>query len=66
MTKEPLDNLKALDLVESCKENSYLYMLAMGWSVVTFCHVQAQINHYLSWYVVSCLVKNREEEGDER
>ncbi|KAG5558029.1 hypothetical protein RHGRI_008065 [Rhododendron griersonianum] len=38
-TGEPLDLLeealgKALELVESCREKSYLYMLAMGWSVV--------------------------------
>ncbi|TKY56900.1 MID1-COMPLEMENTING 1 [Spatholobus suberectus] len=52
-TKEPLDGLeealgKALDLVESCKDKSYLYMLAMGWSVVNqFRQVQAQIDRYL-------------------
>lgn len=52
-TKEPLDGLEealqeALDLVESCKDRSYLYMLAMGWSVVNqFRQVQAQIDRYL-------------------
>lgn len=38
-TRELLDGLeealkKALDLVESCRDKSYLYMLAMGWSGV--------------------------------
>ncbi|CAJ1971052.1 unnamed protein product [Sphenostylis stenocarpa] len=52
-TKEPLDGLqetlwKTLELVESCKDKSYLYMLAMGWSVVNqFRHVQTQIDRYL-------------------
>jgi len=52
-TKEPLDGLqealrKALELVESCKDKSYLYMLAMGWSVVNqFRHVQTQIDRHL-------------------
>lgn len=51
--KEPLDCLeealkKALDLVESCRDKSYLYMLAMGWSVVyQFRQVQAEIDRYL-------------------
>ncbi|CAK7325915.1 unnamed protein product [Dovyalis caffra] len=52
-TKEPLDYLeealrKALDLVESCKEKSCLFMLAMGWSFVyQFRQVQAEIDRYL-------------------
>ncbi|XP_047154288.1 protein MID1-COMPLEMENTING ACTIVITY 1-like [Vigna umbellata] len=52
-TKEPLDGLQealreALELVESCKDKSYLYMLAMGWSVVNqFRHVQTQIDRHL-------------------
>lgn len=52
-TKEPLDCLeealrKAFDLVESCKEKSCLYMLAMGWSVVyQFRQVQDEIDRYL-------------------
>ncbi|KAL5734395.1 hypothetical protein ACOSP7_032256 [Xanthoceras sorbifolium] len=51
--KEPLDCLeealkRALELVESCREKSYLYMLAMGWSVVyQFRQVQAEIDRYL-------------------
>ncbi|GMY08299.1 Protein MID1-COMPLEMENTING ACTIVITY 1 [Fagus crenata] len=52
-TKEPLDGLeealrKALELVESCKEKSCLYMLAMGWNVVyQFRQIQADIDRYL-------------------
>ncbi|RDX60693.1 Cell number regulator 13, partial [Mucuna pruriens] len=52
-TKEPLDGLQealetALDLVESCKDKSYFYMLAMGWTVVNrFRQVQTQIDRYL-------------------
>ena len=51
--KEPLDGLeeclkKALELVESCRDKSFLYMLAMGWSVVyQFRHVQDEIDRYL-------------------
>ncbi|KAK1572037.1 hypothetical protein Q3G72_026605 [Acer saccharum] len=51
--KEPLDCLeealkRALELVESCREKSYLYMLAMGWSVVyQFRQVQTEIDRYL-------------------
>lgn len=52
-TKEPLDGLedalrKALELVESCREKSCLYMLATGWNVVyQFRQVQAEIDRYL-------------------
>lgn len=52
-TKDPLDGLqeslkKALELVQSCRDNSCLYMLAMGWSVVhQFRQVQAEIDRYL-------------------
>ncbi|KAB1217658.1 Protein MID1-COMPLEMENTING ACTIVITY 1 [Morella rubra] len=52
-TKEPLDGLedalrKALELVESCRERSCLYMLATGWNVVyQFRQVQAEIDRYL-------------------
>ncbi|XP_027368522.1 cell number regulator 13-like [Abrus precatorius] len=61
-TKEPLDGLEealknALDLVESCKDKSYLYMLAMGWSVVhQFRQVQAQIDRYLGLVPLISLV----------
>lgn len=52
-TKESLDGMeealrKGLDLVESCKDKSYLYMLAMGWSVVyQFRQVHAEIDRFL-------------------
>ncbi|KAG7993303.1 hypothetical protein I3843_02G172000 [Carya illinoinensis] len=52
-TKEPLDGLeealrKALRLVESCRDKSCLYMLAMGWNVVyQFRQVQDEIDHFL-------------------
>ncbi|CAL5366382.1 unnamed protein product [Camellia sinensis] len=61
-TGEPLDLLeealrKALDLVESCREKSYLYMLAMGWSVVyQFRRVQNQIDRYLKLVPLISLV----------
>lgn len=51
--KEPLDGLetalkKALELVESCRDKSCLYMLAMGWTVVyQFRQVQDEIDRYL-------------------
>lgn len=51
--KEPLDGLdealkKALDLVESCRDKSWLYMLALGWSIVyQFRRVQAETDRYL-------------------
>ncbi|KAA8534030.1 hypothetical protein F0562_031547 [Nyssa sinensis] len=52
-TGEPLDGLeealrKALDMVESCREKSYLYVLAMGWTVVyQFREIQDEIDRYL-------------------
>lgn len=57
-TKEPLVGLeealeKALQLVESCRDKSCLYMLAMGWSVVyQFRQVQAEIDRHLSLLVL--------------
>ncbi|BBG98086.1 PLAC8 family protein [Prunus dulcis] len=57
-TKEPLVGLeealeKALQLVESCRDKSCLYMLAMGWSVVyQFRQVQAEIDLHLSLLVL--------------
>ncbi|KAI4306489.1 hypothetical protein L6164_029763 [Bauhinia variegata] len=75
-TKEPLDCLeealgKALDLVESCKDKSYLYMLAMGWSVVyQFRRVQAEIDRYLRLVPLISVVHDfrmqQLEEADER
>ncbi|KAK2982489.1 hypothetical protein RJ640_026332, partial [Escallonia rubra] len=61
-TGEPLDGLegaltKALELVESCREKSYLYMLAMGWSVVyQFRQVQTEIDRYLKLVPLISLV----------
>ncbi|KAE8661677.1 S-adenosyl-L-methionine-dependent methyltransferases superfamily protein isoform 1 [Hibiscus syriacus] len=51
--KEPLDGLdqslnQALQLVESCRHKSFLYMLAMGWTIVhQFRQVQAEIDRHL-------------------
>ncbi|XP_075671937.1 protein MID1-COMPLEMENTING ACTIVITY 1-like [Castanea sativa] len=62
-TKEPLEGLeealrKALELVESCREKSYLYMLAMGWNVVyQFRQVQADIDRYLRLVPLISLVQ---------
>ncbi|GMH30552.1 hypothetical protein Nepgr_032395 [Nepenthes gracilis] len=40
---------KALDLVESCRDKSHLYMLAVGWGVVyQFRQVQTEIDRHLS------------------
>ncbi|XP_070681003.1 cell number regulator 13-like isoform X3 [Malus domestica] len=56
-TKEPLDGLekalvKALLLVQGCRDNSCLYMFALGWSVVyQFRQVQAEIDHYVGLLV---------------
>ncbi|KAE9465179.1 hypothetical protein C3L33_02923, partial [Rhododendron williamsianum] len=61
-TGEPLDLLeealgKALELVESCREKSYLYMLAMGWSVVyRFRLVQNEIDRFLKLVPLISLV----------
>ncbi|KAG5616304.1 hypothetical protein H5410_016128, partial [Solanum commersonii] len=52
-TAEPLEGFeetlgKALELVDSCIEKSYFYMLAMGWNVVyQFRRVQSEIDRYL-------------------
>jgi hypothetical protein len=52
-TKEPLDGLEealreALELVESCKEKSCLYMLAKGWNAVyQFRQLQTEIDRHL-------------------
>ncbi|XP_007008883.2 PREDICTED: protein MID1-COMPLEMENTING ACTIVITY 1 [Theobroma cacao] len=60
--KEPLDGLdealkKALDLVESCRDKSCLYMLALGWSIVyQFRRVQAETDRYLQLVPLISLV----------
>ncbi|KAK6932973.1 PLAC8 motif-containing protein, partial [Dillenia turbinata] len=61
-TREPLELLedslgRALDLVECCGEKSYLYMLAMGWTVVyQFRQVQIDIDRYLKLLPLISLV----------
>lgn len=61
-TREPLVGLeaalgRALELVESCKDRSYLYMLAMGWSVVyQFRRVQNEIDRFLKLVPLISLV----------
>ncbi|XVF24173.1 hypothetical protein REPUB_Repub13aG0104600 [Reevesia pubescens] len=60
--KEPLDGLdealkKALNLVESCRDKSCLYMLAMGWNIVyQFRQIQAEIDRYLKLVPLISLV----------
>ncbi|KAL5974955.1 hypothetical protein ACLOJK_031631 [Asimina triloba] len=52
-TREPLDGLedalrRTLELVESCRHRSYLYLLAMGWSIVyQFRQAQAEIDRFM-------------------
>lgn len=61
-TAEPLTLLeealkKALDLVESCRDKSYLYMLSMGWNVIYhFRQVQNEIDRYLKLVPLISLV----------
>ncbi|OVA02784.1 Uncharacterized protein family Cys-rich [Macleaya cordata] len=61
-TREPLDQLeealrRTLELVESCREKSYLYLLAMGWSIVyQFRQAQAEIDRYLKLVPLISLV----------
>lgn len=62
-TAEPLALLeealkRALDLVESCRDKSYLYMLSMGWNVVyQFRQVQNEIDSYLKLVPLISLVQ---------
>lgn len=52
-TREPLDGLedvlrRTLELVDSCRHRSYLYLLAMGWSIVyQFRQAQAEIDRFM-------------------
>lgn len=61
-TAEPLAQLeealkKALDLVESCRDKSYLYMISLGWNVVyQFRQVQDEIDRYLKLVPLISLV----------
>ncbi|KAE8695679.1 putative glutaredoxin-1, grx1 [Hibiscus syriacus] len=80
--KEPLDGLdqalnQALQLVESCRDKSFLCMLATRWAIVhQLRHVQAEIDRYLKLLplitlVHQCRIQNLEEglqaiEQDER
>ncbi|XP_010658232.1 protein MID1-COMPLEMENTING ACTIVITY 1 isoform X2 [Vitis vinifera] len=64
-TGEPLHLLeealrKALVLVESCRDRSYLYLLAMGWSIVyQFRRVQDEIDRYLKLVPLISMVHDR-------
>ncbi|KAL2649551.1 hypothetical protein R1flu_017679 [Riccia fluitans] len=66
-TREPLDHLerwlkKALTLVENCRDKSYLYLLAMGWSIVNqFKDYQYEIDRYLRLIPLISLVENHRE-----
>lgn len=61
-TAEPLTLLeealgKTLDLVESCRDKSYLYLLSMGWSVVyQFRQIQKEIDAFLDLVPLISLV----------
>ncbi|CAK9866082.1 unnamed protein product [Sphagnum jensenii] len=65
--REPLELLeqtlrKSLALVESCRDKSYLYLVAMGWVYVTkFRDYQDEIDKYLKLIpLISLVEKNRE------
>ncbi|KAJ0964068.1 hypothetical protein J5N97_029190 [Dioscorea zingiberensis] len=63
-TREPLEQLedalrRAYVLVDSCKNRSYLYLLAMGWSLVyQFRKAQSEIDRYLRIVPLISLVDN--------
>lgn len=63
-TREPLDHLeqclkRALVLVENCRDKSYLYLIAMGWSIVNqFKDYQMEIDRYLRLIPLISLVEN--------
>ncbi len=64
--REPLELLeqtlrKSLALVESCRDKSYLYLVAMGWVYVTkFRDFQDEIDKYLKLIpLISLVEKNR-------
>lgn len=64
-TREPLEQLeealiRAYALVNSCQDKSYLYLLAMGWTIVSqFRHSQAEIDMYLKLIPLIQLVDNK-------
>ncbi|XP_021771054.1 protein MID1-COMPLEMENTING ACTIVITY 1-like [Chenopodium quinoa] len=63
-TSEPLEQLeealkRAYLLVHSCQDKSYLYLLAMGWSIVNqFKRIQDEIDRYLRIMPLLTLVSN--------
>lgn len=63
-TREPLEQLedalkRAYLLVYSCQDKSYLYLLAMGWSIVNqFKRAQDEIDRYLRIMPLLTLVSN--------
>ncbi|GMH23801.1 hypothetical protein Nepgr_025644 [Nepenthes gracilis] len=63
-TQEPLEQLedalkRAYLLVQSCRERSYLYLLAMGWNIVyQFRRAQEEIDRYLQIMPLISLVNN--------
>ncbi|KAG0621052.1 hypothetical protein M758_4G264700 [Ceratodon purpureus] len=65
--REPLEHLenalrKAVILVESCRDKSYLYLVAMGWVYVTkFRDYQDEIDKYLKLIPLISLVENSRE-----
>lgn len=63
-TREPLEQLedalrRSYILVDSCQNRSYLYLLAMGWSIVyQFRKAQSEIDRYLRIVPLITLVDN--------
>ncbi|RWR79248.1 protein MID1-COMPLEMENTING ACTIVITY 1-like protein [Cinnamomum micranthum f. kanehirae] len=63
-TREPLEQLedalrRSYILVNSCQDRSYLYLLAMGWSIVyQFRKAQGEIDRYLRIIPLITLVDN--------
>lgn len=63
-TREPLEQLedalrRSYVLVDSCQNRSYLYLLAMGWSLVyQFRKAQSEIDRYLRIVPLISLVDN--------
>lgn len=63
-TREPLEQLedalkRAYVLVHSCEDKSYLYLVAMGWSIVNqFKRAQDEIDRYLRIMPLLTLVSN--------
>ena len=63
-TREPLEHLenalrRAVVLVESCRDKSYLYLVAMGWTYVSkFRDYQDEIDKYLKLIPLISLVED--------